>query len=117
MRPDISFEVDALARQVHGPTERHALLLKRLLRYVSGTRRLEIRLSRTRNHVEGISKSLEMQAMMDSDWAGDKEFRKSTMRFLVTFNDAPVAWKSQKQSIVAMSPAEAEYVSLSNGPG
>ena len=42
-RPDVSCAVSYLARAVYTPSERHALLLKRVLRYLSGTIHLGIK--------------------------------------------------------------------------
>ncbi len=36
-RPDISFSVAALVRQVHAPTSRHLALVKRIMSYVAAT--------------------------------------------------------------------------------
>ena len=36
-RPDISFAVSVLSRQLHAPSERHLILAKRVVRYVAGT--------------------------------------------------------------------------------
>jgi len=107
-RPDISFAVAALARNVHAPTQRHMDHLRRVLRYLSGTRTLGICFPRS------CSESQEgLQAFSDSDWAGCKKTRKSTTGFVVTLGGAPVSWKSVKQTVVSLSSAEAEYIALS----
>lgn len=54
-----------------------------------------------------------MKAFADSDWAGDRETRKSITGYVVMVIGSPVSWKSQRQTIVALSSAEAEYVALS----
>jgi len=38
-RPDISFCVAALARQLHAPAYRHMKMAKHILRYIAGTLR------------------------------------------------------------------------------
>lgn len=103
-RPDISFAVGALARSLHAPTQRHSVLAKRVLRYVSGNSTLGIFYPETSN--------TGMQAYSDADWAGCLETRHSTSGFIISVNGAPVSWKSTKQSIVALSSAESEFVSL-----
>ena len=47
----------------------------------------------------------------DADWAGDINDRKSTSGYLFKISGAPV---SKKQSCVALSSAEAEYMALSS---
>ena len=48
----------------------------------------------------------------DADWAGSLDDRKSTSGYLFQCSGAAVSWKSCKQSCVALSTAEAEYVAL-----
>ena len=48
----------------------------------------------------------------DTDFAGDLDTRKSTSGYAVLKNKGVVSWKNKKQSIVAQSTAEAEYVAL-----
>ena len=54
-----------------------------------------------------------MHGYSDADWAGDADDRKSTSGYLFLIAGGPVSWKSRKQSTVALSTAEAEYVALS----
>lgn len=49
----------------------------------------------------------------DSDWAGDKETRRSTGGFVFTLAGGTVSWKTKRQSVVALSSTEAEYIALS----
>ena len=51
---------------------------------------------------------------VDSDWAGCLDSRKSTSGYILMLNGAAVSWKSKKQSIVALSSAEAEFVAASS---
>ena len=50
---------------------------------------------------------------MDSDWAGCPDSRRSTSGYVLVLNGAAVAWKSKRQSVVALSSAEAEFVAAS----
>ena len=52
---------------------------------------------------------------VDADWAQEKESRKSTSGFTIFFGNSCVSWKSRKQTCVALSTCEAEYVALSEG--
>lgn len=51
-----------------------------------------------------------MEVFTDSDFAGDWNDRKSTSGYLVRWDGAAITWSSKKQSIVALSSTEAEYV-------
>ena len=48
----------------------------------------------------------------DSDWAGDRDKRRSTGGFVVVLCGGAVSWKTRKQDIVALSTTEAEYIAL-----
>ncbi|CAB4035878.1 Hypothetical predicted protein [Paramuricea clavata] len=45
-------------------------------------------------------------------WAGDVDNRISTSGYVFQISNAAVSWRSKKQSCVALSTAEAEYVAL-----
>ena len=64
---------------------------------------------------QGITKEINLNGYCDADWGGDKNDRKSTSGYLFTLNGTSISWNSKKQSSVALSTAEAEYVSLSVG--
>ena len=59
-----------------------------------------------------MSDSSDCTGFSDSDWAGDQDDRKSTSGYLFRVGNATVSWGSKKQSCVALSTAEAEYMSL-----
>ena len=107
-RPVLSFTVGFLARQVHAPNQFHLGYLKRVLRYLSDSRNLGIRYQCQASQDERTS----LHASCDADWAGDKESRKSGSGFVVCLNSASISWKSRRQSIVALSSTEAEYISM-----
>jgi len=52
----------------------------------------------------------------DADWAGSTEDWKSTSGycFFLNTNSACISWKCRKQSTVALSSCEAEYVAISS---
>ena len=47
----------------------------------------------------------------DADWAGDLDERKSTTGYAFYVGDGLVSWNSKRQTTVALSTAEAEYMS------
>ena len=106
-RPDIAFAVSTLSRQLHAPAKRHLILAKRVVRYIAGTADKKIFYPRS----TGASEPL--MAYADADWAGCHDTRRSTTGILIKINNAPVYWASKRQSLVTLSSAEAEYVSLS----
>jgi len=49
----------------------------------------------------------------DADWRGDVDQSKSTSGCAFLFNDNAILWRSKKQSCIALSTMEAEYVACS----
>ncbi|KAK2993708.1 hypothetical protein RJ640_016823 [Escallonia rubra] len=101
-RPDIMFSVCICARFQACPKESHLSAVKRLFKYLSGT--LNLGLWYPRNS------SIDLVGFSDSDYAGCLVDRKSTSGTCQFLGDALVSWHSKKQTSVALSTAEAEYV-------
>jgi len=98
--PDIAFAVGVLSRFMCCPEEDHMRAAKGVLRYLCGTTRLGV----------VYSGSEPLQGFVDADWAGDIDGRRSTTGFVLSCNGGAIAWASKRQSTVATSTAEAEYV-------
>ncbi|KAE8668429.1 hypothetical protein F3Y22_tig00112339pilonHSYRG00113 [Hibiscus syriacus] len=47
---------------------------------------------------------------VDSDYSGDLDNRRSTTGYVFTLGGGPICWKSNVQSVVAISTTEAEYM-------
>ncbi|GJV64548.1 retrovirus-related pol polyprotein from transposon TNT 1-94 [Tanacetum coccineum] len=105
-RPDIQFVVSFISRFMSKPTETHLAAAKRVMRYIQGTLDYGIWYKRG-----GKGK---MEVFTDSDYAGDLNDRKSTSGYSVLWDGAAVSWSSKKQSIVALSSTEAEYVAAAS---
>ncbi|CAF3360411.1 unnamed protein product [Rotaria socialis] len=101
-RPDISTAVGILARNVVNPTSQNVKSLKHLLRHLKGALNTLIEFNKTEN--TGII------AYSDSDWGGDTVDRKSTSGHIIFINGCPVAWRSNKQQVIALSTVEAECI-------
>jgi hypothetical protein len=50
----------------------------------------------------------------DANWGGDRNDRKSHTGYLFMLNGSPISWTSKKQTTVAVSTMEAEYMALSD---
>ena len=50
----------------------------------------------------------------NADWAGDLDDCRSTSGYVFKLNGAAFSWRSKKQSCVALSTAEAEYMALAS---
>jgi len=110
-RPDIAFAVSEHSRFVSSPAQSHLDAAKHLLRYLKGTRDLGLKYTKP---THGTVRANTLWGYVDSDWAGCPDTRRSTSGFVLMLNGAAITWKSKRQSIVALSTAEAEFVAASS---
>jgi hypothetical protein len=104
-RPDLAYAVSSLSQYCSGPTKQHMGAAKRVLRYLSGTRNFSLKYDKHNQENTPIGYS-------DSDWAGDAD-RRSTGGFVYKLAGGAISWKSKKQTSVALSTLEAEYMAAS----
>ena len=113
-RPDLCFAVSQVARFTHDPKESHATAVKRIVRYLAGTK--------DKGTIMKPDGTLSLNSYSDSDFAGlykfdpvdDVSSAKSRMGFIIKLAGCPLVWKSQLISSVCLATAEAEYYSLSH---
>lgn len=104
-RPDIAFAVGMVSRFMESPQDIHWTAVKRIFRYLQGTKSHGIRFD--------PSVKLDFTCFSDADWAGDIVDRKSTSGYVFKMVGGPISWGSKKQSSVSLSTSEAEYIALS----
>ena len=112
-RPDITYAVQQCARFSHDPKRSHEDAIKRICRYLHGTKDMGMILRPDR------SKGLE--CYVDTDWAGnwhenffdDPSHANSRTGYIITYAGCPIVWASKMQSLIALSTTEAEYIALS----
>ena len=100
-RPDIAYAVGVVSRFLANPGKEHWKAVKWILRYLRGT---------TKRCLCFGNGKLELMDYTDSDWAGDKDSRKSSSGYITTFAGGAVSWQSKLQKCVALSTTEAEYI-------
>lgn len=105
-RPDIGFSVNKLSRYVSDPGQQHWTGVKRIMRYIQGTKDLKLTFTK--------DESNEMRGYCDSDWASSPEDRRSCTGYIFLFQNGAIAWNSCKQPTVALSTAEAEYMAMAS---
>jgi hypothetical protein len=86
------------------PRQIHWVVAKHVLRYLRGTVGYGLRYA---SNIDMI-----LQGYADSDWAGSTIDRKSTSGCCFNLGSAMVSWCSRKQTFVALSTAEAEYIAV-----
>jgi hypothetical protein len=102
-RPDVMFSVCLCARFQSSPRESHLTATKRILRYLKSTPNVGLWYPKGSN--------FELIGYSDSDYAGCKVDRRSTSGTCQFLGRSLVSWSSKKQNSVALSTAEAEYIS------
>ena len=101
-RPDIMLSVCVCARFQSNPKESHIGYVKRIIRYVKGSIGLGLWYPRV-DH-------LDLVGYCDADYAGSQVDRKSTSGTCQFLGRSLVSWFSKKQSSIALSTTEAEYI-------
>ena len=80
--------------------------MKRIIKFVLDTK--EIGLKFELNNNNETMEMWELIAFSDSDWAGDKDNRKSVSGWIIYLLGCPISHKSRQQGTVSLSSAEAE---------
>lgn len=102
-RPDIAVAVNMAARYLENPGPRHWAAVKRIFRYLKGTRNLGLK------YTFGGHKN-EIVGFCDADWGGDTDTRRSNTGYTFLLHGAAISWQSKAQTTVALSSSEAEYM-------
>jgi hypothetical protein len=112
-RPDIAYAVHQCARFTHCPRASHAIGVKRILRYLQGTK--------DKGLILQPSPTIGVDCYVDADFAGlygsedaqDPICSKSRTGCVITLANCPLVWASKLQTETALSTMESEYVALS----
>nr|CAN64403.1 hypothetical protein VITISV_024940 [Vitis vinifera] len=101
-RPDIAYIVGMLGRYLSNPGMDHWKKAKQVMRY----------LQRTKDYMFTYHRSshLEIVGYSDSDFAGYLDSRKSTSGYIFMLAGEAVSWKSVKQTLIASSTMEVEFI-------
>lgn len=104
-RPDVTYAVNSVSRFNNNPGKPHWEAVKRIIRYLKGTIDAKLTFSK--------ASKLNVSGYCDADWAGDLDERLSCTGYVFVSQGGAISWNSKRQSTVALSSAEAEYMSLS----
>ncbi|SDA02277.1 BZ3501_MvSof-1269-A2-R1_C53g00289 [Microbotryum saponariae] len=107
-RPDIAFAVSYLARFANNPGRRHWIAVKHILRYLRATYRNELVYARGQARITGVV------GYSDANWGACIDTSVSTMGYVFYIAGSAVSWSSKRQSRVADSTTDAEYLALSH---
>jgi hypothetical protein len=103
-RPDVSFAIGLLTQSMQNPAEQHWRAIRRVIRYLHTTKNLWLTFGGPDAQILGFT---------DADWASQAH-RHSISGYVYSIGCGAVTWSSRKQSIVALSTAEAEYVAAAH---
>ena len=103
-RPDIMFAVSTLAQFSDNPGWIHWEAVKKVFRYLLGTRNLCLTYGGEEKGLEGY---------VDADGAS-QEHRRAITGYVFLVDGGAVSWSSKKQELVTLSTTEAEYVAATH---
>ena len=107
-RADIQHSVNALSKHMKQPTKGAFRRLKKLARYLMGTRDVYLELVPDQN-------AEALETFTDSDWADDKDTRKSVSGGAIQMHGCSVLTYARTQKTPALSSAEAELYAIGSG--
>nr|GEY18451.1 uncharacterized mitochondrial protein AtMg00810-like [Tanacetum cinerariifolium] len=108
-RPDIMFAVCSCSRFQVTPKTSHLPAVKRIFRYLKGQLKLGLWYPKV--------SSFNLEAYSDSDYASANLDRKSTTGCCQFLGKRLISWQCKKQTIMATSTTEEEYVVAAHGCG
>uniref|UniRef100_A0A2N9HLT2 Reverse transcriptase Ty1/copia-type domain-containing protein n=1 Tax=Fagus sylvatica TaxID=28930 RepID=A0A2N9HLT2_FAGSY len=97
-------ELSMVSRYQSNPGPAHWRVVKRILWYLCGT---------SDHALCYHGGDLRLTGYSDADWASDKDECKSTLGYAFILGGGAVSWCSKKQSCIALSTMESEYVTCS----
>jgi hypothetical protein len=103
-RPDIAFAVQQLSQHCHDFAIAHWTAVKRVIRYLKGTRDLGIIFRRSAGNPQ-------IDIYIDADFANLAD-SKSIGGYFCIYGGSVIAWLSKKQSRIALSTTESESMAL-----
>ena len=109
-RPEIAHAVGVLSRFMSKPGKEHCTTVKRVFRYLRGTSDYGL----CYQGRPGLDRVLDIRGFVDVDWVGDLDQRRSTSGYMFNLFGGAVSWMSKKQSVVALSTKEANYMEATN---
>ena len=104
-RPDVNLAVSLVGRYQSNPGKEHWTAVKNILKYLKRTKDMFL--------VYGGDEELVVKGYVDTSFDTDLDDSKSQTGYVYMLNRGAVSWCSCKQSVVAGSTCEAEYIAAS----
>ncbi|KAG8651962.1 hypothetical protein MANES_06G038601v8 [Manihot esculenta] len=106
-RPDVSYALSTTNRYQTDPGESHWTAVKNILKYLRRTKDAFLVYG-------GLEDELVVSGYTDASFQTDIDDFRSQSGFVFNLNGGIVSWKSSKQSTIADSTIEAEYIAASD---
>jgi hypothetical protein len=103
-RPDIAYAVQTVSRFTKSPGPAHWEAVKKVFKYLKGTRELWLVYGRQGSMLEGYSNA-------DGSMAED---RRAITGYAFTINGGAVSWSAKRQEIISLSTTESEYIAVTH---
>ena len=105
-RPDICFIVTLLSRFMNNPTKMQMTIARGVLKYLKGTLHFDLKFVKS-------EEPLRLMGYSDSDFASGNDYHSvSGYGYKLSNPSAFISWRSEKQSLIASSSCEAEYIAM-----
>lgn len=108
-RPNLAHVVSVVSRFMHNPGKEHWNAVMWILRYLKGTSHFGLLFDK--NSVKEIGVMGFVEGIIDSDFAGDLDKRRSISGYVFSLCSSAMSWRALLQSVTALSTTEAKYVS------
>ncbi|GJV52481.1 zinc finger, CCHC-type containing protein [Tanacetum coccineum] len=102
-RPDLAYAVSRLSRYTSNPSYAHWKAITRVLYYLRYSRDYGLHYDRHHAVIEGYN---------DAKWISDIKDSRSISGYVFTLGGAAISWKSSKQTVIAKSMMESEFIAL-----
>jgi len=102
-RPDLCYAISFFGRFQSAATNEHFYYLLRVLKYLYCTRNLRLQFKRN---------LADLRIFVDADWGNSKD-RKSVSGYAAAYSGGLLSWNSRKQTLIALSSTELEYIAAS----
>eukprot|EP00253_Pinus_taeda_P008899 PITA_08899 len=109
-RPDIAHTVGVLSRFMSKPGKERWRAVKWVFKYLCGTSDYGL----CYQGRPGLDKVWDICGFVDANWARDLDQRRSTSGYVFNLFGGVVNWMTKKQSVVALSTIEAEYMAATH---
>ena len=109
MCPDISYMVNQLAQFTLNPKTIHWTAVKKIFRYLKQTRNTTLTYGGEDTEIQ----NMDLNFFYDADWGNGSNW-KSVSCYVTIIARGAIAWSSKKQQTVALSTAEAKYITATH---